>query len=182
MTVKQQKRFFFPAWGQACRALGWRMFQGRLEMNVNTLNEFGCKVHAAAVQRAGSAHRAATLDDLRHGCYIVALGHDRDTLKLDNREVDAVTSLFKLLADETDIAAGMKLANPDIGERERLVRKIHALKIPDAIIIGVCRKSFSPVFNDPWFKDLPILNLRALVGILLEISERKKESFNAEVS
>ena len=145
MTVKQQRLFFFPAWQAACRALGWRMVKGRLEMDEARMNEHGRKVLTAALALALKQRRAANLDDLRHGCYVVALGHDCDTLKMTNKQVDAVTSLIKLLVNDTDIAADMSLANPDIGERKRLVLKIHSLKIPDAIIDGVCRKSFAPV-------------------------------------
>jgi hypothetical protein len=174
MTINQQRRFFFPAWATCVAAIGWRMKNGRLEMtHPDGANEHQRKVIAAAVARAAAHQRAATLDDLRHGCYVVALGRDCDTLKMNNRQVDAVTSLFKLLVNETDIAADLKLSNPDIGERERLVRKIHSLKIPDAMIDAICRKSFAPVYSAPWFEDLPLVSLRALCGILTEIKERK---------
>lgn len=177
MTPLQKNRFFFPRWTAACRALGWKMADGRLVLPEAKLNEHGKKVFAAATAIADREQRAPTLDDLRHGCYVVALGRDRDTLKLNNREVDAVASLFKLLVNDTDIAADQRLTNPDIAERERLVLKIHSLKIPDAVIDGVCRKSFAPVYSAPWFEDLPLVSLRALVGILMEISQR-----NAAVS
>ena len=173
MTKKQQRRFFFPAWTAARRALGWKMVDGRLEIILAKVNDHGRKVMDAAHKIAAAQQRAPTLDDLRHGCYVVALGRDRDTLKLNNREVDAVTSLFKLLVNEADISADMKLSNPDIGERERLVRKINSLKIPDAIIDAVCRRSFAPVYTSPFFEDLPLINLRSLVGILTEIKDRK---------
>ena len=172
MTKNQKNRFFFPVWTATCRALHWKMADGRLEMGKTTGNEHVVKVIAAATAIATKGHRAPVLDDLRHGCYVVALGYDCDTLKMTNKQVDAVTSLFKLLVNETDIAADMKLSNPDIGERERLVRKINSLKIPDAMIDTICRKSFAPVYSAPMFEDLPLVSLRALVGILVEIKER----------
>ena len=175
MTTKQQKRFFFPLWNQTCRALGWKMEDGRLVLPDGRRNEHQKKVIAEASALAAKEHRAPVLNDLRHGCYIVALGHDVKTLKMSNQQVDKVTSLFKLLVNDTDIAADMKLANPDIGERERLVRKINALKIPDAMIDAVCKKSFAPVYTAPFYEDLPILRLRSLTGILVEIKERKSE-------
>ena len=180
MTKKQQRRFFFPAWSAVCRALGWRMVAGRLELGGGrAANEHRSRVIAAATAIAAKEHRAPTLDDLRHGCYVVALGCDRDTLKLNNREVDAVTSLFKLLVDETNIAADLRLSNPDIGERERLVRAIIRLRVPDALIDEVCRHSFAPVYSAPFHEDLPLPNLRALVGILTKMSERQRSVFRS---
>ena len=175
MTVNQQRRFFFPAWAAACRALGWKMVDGRLVLADGHRNEHQTKVIAAANARAATHHRAPTLDDLRHGCYIVALGRDRDTLTLNNHEVDAVTNLFKLLVNECDVGAEMALSDPDIGERKRLLIHISRLKIPDAVIIDVCQKSFAPVYNGTHHEDLPLVSLRALTGILTEIKERKPQ-------
>ena len=179
MTVNQQRRFFFPAWSAACRELGWRMADGRLVLPDGHRNEHQVKVIAAAQVIANGQHRAPVLDDLRHGCYVVALGRDLDTLRMNNQQVDAVTSLFKLLVDDTDIAADQKLSNPDIGERERLVRAIHKLNVPQALIDAVCKRSFAPVYTSPFYEDLPLLNLRALVGVLTEIRNRKSHNVDS---
>jgi hypothetical protein len=172
MTDAQRKRLFFPARNEACRRLGWRMSDGRLDLLIEKLNNHSRRVVAAAVARADAEHRAAVLDDLRHGCYIVALGRDRQTNRLSNAEVDKVVSLFKLLVDDTDIAADQRLNNPEIAERECLVRKIHALRIPETVIDGVCKKAFAPVYNSPFFEDLPLVNLRTLVAVLIKVKDR----------
>ncbi len=182
MTEPQQRRFFFPAWTAACRALGWRMADGRLQMGKPGAeiqrqldNPHIVKVINAATSIANAQHRAVTVDDLRHGCYVVALGRDMDTLKLNNKQVDAVTSLFRLLVNDADIAADLRLGNPDIGERERLVITIKRLNIPMAMIDTICKRSFAPVYTSPFWDDLPLPNLRALVGILTEVKSRKEE-------
>lgn len=172
MTNPQRQRFFFPLWNQTCRMLGWRMEGGRLIQAQASSNEHVAKVIAAGERLALQQRRAVTLDDLRHGSYLVAIGVNKDTLKLNNREVDRITSLWKLMQEETDIAAAMNLNDPTIGERKRLVIAINKLRVPDALIISICKRSFAPVYNEPFHEDLPIPNLRALVGILTEIKER----------
>ena len=172
MTPPQHKKYIRD-WAAGAKANGWKMVKGRLVINESKLNDHGRKVYAAAVQRAGSEHRAPVLEDLRHGIHVVALGRDKSSKAMNNRETDAVFALFKLLVNECDLAAQLKLSNPDIGERERLVIRIERLKIPEAIVLEICRKSFAPVFNGTHYEDLPLPSLRALCGILTEIRERK---------
>ena len=172
MTPPQHKKYIRD-WASCAKANGWKMVKGRLVMNEARLNDHGRKVHAAAVQRAGGEHRAPVLEDLRHGIHVVALGRDKSSKTMNNRETDAVFALFKLLVNECDIAADWKLNKPEIGERERLLIRINRLGIPDAIILEICRKSFAPVFNGTHYEDLPLPSLRALCGILTEIRERK---------
>jgi hypothetical protein len=185
MTEKQRTRFYFPAWNVAVKANGWHMKDCRLQIapaGRDRLSDLGRTVVAEALRRAGSEARGPRLDDLRHACHVVALGRDKSSAKLDNREVDKVVALFRLLTEETDIAAGMRYDNPDIGERERLKVKISRLKIPHAKIDGVCRRGFAPVYSAPYWEDLPLASLRALFGILQTIQERKPSTINHQPS
>lgn len=175
MTPAQRTRFYFPAWSDTCRALGWRMDRGRLVVDEARLNDHGRKVLVAAQTLAGKEQRAVTLDDLRYGAHIVSLGWPKSSAKFSNKEVDRVVSFFKLLQDDTNIAASMRLNNPAIAEREALVARIGKMNVPFAIIDGACEKAFAPVYVKPFFEDLPIASLRALVGILTEIQEREHE-------
>jgi hypothetical protein len=175
MTEKQQRRFFFPLWTQTCRKLGWHMKAGRLVMERESTNIHVAKVIAAGEVIALKHHRAMTLDDLRHGSYLAAISANKDTLKLNNREVDSITSLWKLMQEETNIAAAMRLEDPTIGARERLVIAINKLRVPDAMIISICRRSFAPVYNEPFHEDLPLPNLRALLGILTEMKAKEDQ-------
>jgi hypothetical protein len=179
MTEKQQKRFFFPIWTAHCRAVGWREVRGMLLLGEKKLNRFGLQVYDAAVNRAAANHRAPTLSDLRHGCIIVALGRDKDTLKLNTKEIDTVVDLLAQVKNEADIGADLRRSNPEHYDREALVIKINKLNIPFAEIEMVCQRSFAPVYNSPFYEDLPLPNLRALVGILQEMSARQRAKAEA---
>ena len=177
MSVNQRKRFFFPAWNQACQALGWKMVEGRLVTASRPLNQHAQRVVDVATQMAVRSHRAPELDDLRHAVYVIVLGRDKDTVKLANGEVDRIVSYFKLMVDEVNIAADVRLNNPAIAEREALVAKIRRLKIPFAVIDQVCRRSFDPVYSPPHWDQLPLPNLRALTGIVTEMQEEYHREF-----
>ena len=177
MTPKQRTRFFFPAWNQACRALGWRMAEGRLVTDPARLNEHARKVLEIATAMATRTHRAPVLDDLRHAVYVAVLGQDKETEKLRNHEVDRIVSYFQLLADETNLAADIRLSNPDIAEREALVARIVRLKVPFAVIEEICRRSFAPVYSSPHWQQLPLPNLRALLGILTDMKAEYEREF-----
>jgi hypothetical protein len=129
-------------------------------------------VVASATAIAASQHRAPVLDDLRHGVHVVALGRDKSSKQLTNRELDCVVSFMQLMVDETNISADLRLGNPDIGDREALVATIKKLIVPEAIIHDVCKRSFAPVYNPPHWQHLPLPNLRALVGILREQKQK----------
>jgi len=173
MTAPQHQKYIRD-WSTCAKANGWKMVKGRLVLDEAKLNEHGRKVLAAATAIAAAQHRAPVLEDLRHGVHVVALGRDKSSKVMKNAECDAVFALLKLLVNDCDIKAGMDLDDPDRGERLRLLVYISRLKIPEAIILAVCRKSFAPVFNGTHYEDLPLVSLRSLVGILTEIKERKK--------
>ncbi len=172
MTEKQQRRFFFPRWTEACRVLKWSEASGRLTIDKEKLNAHGRRAFAAAVQRAGREHRAPTMSDLRHGVIIAAIGRDKDTLKLSNSEQNSILDYMRLCANECDIGADQRRSNPAGYEVAALVAKIKKLGIPFAIIDDVCKRSFAPVYSSPFYEDMPLPSLRALCGILTEMSLR----------
>ena len=181
MTPAQHKKYIRD-WGACTKANGWCMKQGRLVLDEAKLNEHGRKVLAAATAIAAAQHRAPVLEDLRHGVHVVALGRDKSSKVMKNAECDAVFALLALLVNDCDLKAGADLADPDRGERLRMLVYISRLKIPEAIILNVCRKSFGPVFNDPWFEELPVITLRSLAVILKEIKERKNNPLIAPMA
>jgi hypothetical protein len=181
MTAPQHQKYIRD-WSTCAKANGWKMVKGRLVLDEAKLNEHGRKVLAAATAIAAAQHRAPVLEDLRHGIHVVALGRDKSSKVMKNAECDAVFALLKLLVNDCDLGADMKFAKPDRGERERLLIYISRLKIPEAIILNVCRKSFAPVFRDPWFEKLPLVNLRSLAGILREIKARKNHPLIAPMA
>jgi hypothetical protein len=180
MTDKQRQRFFFPAWNACCRSLGWKMIDSRLITgDVAALNQHAQRVVAVATAMAARTHRAPVLDDLRHAVYVIVLGRDKDTLKLSNGEVDKIVSFFKLMVEETNLEADIRLNHPAIAEREALVVKIQRLKVPFAVIDQVCRRSYAPVYTAPHWDQLPLPNIRALLGVLTEMKAEYERDFLA---
>jgi hypothetical protein len=57
----------------------------------------------------------------RHAAHVKALGRDKSHKDMTNREIDLVFAEFRLLADPANLNAAMEAANPEIGERRRLV-------------------------------------------------------------
>jgi len=170
MTPAQHTKFYFPNWLGTCRRLGWRMESGRLLSPCG--NEHQHKVYAAACMIAAKEHRAPVIDDLRHGVHVVALGCDKSSKMLNNRELDRVVSYMQLMVDETNIKADMCLDNPDIKVREALVASIDKMIIPLSIIDDVCRKSYREIYASPHWKYLPIPVLRGLAGVLRDMKEQ----------
>lgn len=104
MTVEQRNKYF-RLWHQCCLANGWRMKAGRLLWNPESLSDEGRQVVALATQRAVQEHRSVTVDDLRHGCSILALKRDKSSKHFTNADLDRVFCLFRLLTNPLDLRA-----------------------------------------------------------------------------
>jgi hypothetical protein len=145
MTKAQKFRFYFPAWTACCRANGWKMSQGRLLYDASSLTDEGRKVLAFAMQRAVMEHRPVTVDDLRHGAHIVAIGRDKSSEHLANDEVDRVVALFQVLTDPEDLGYRMKWDAYARGENPGVVKRLdwsirHAA--PDAYVRAIAHGKF----------------------------------------
>ncbi len=150
MTDKQRFGFYFPAWRRACEANGWRMEKGRLMgagIQDGALGEAALpsewvrKVVTFARQIAAMEHRGPTVNDLRHGAHVMALGRDKSSTVLTNSEVDRVATLFKLLADPDDLDAMMHWQDPGMSEKNRLEWAIqHAA--PEAYVREIASRKF----------------------------------------
>ena len=168
MTDRQRTRFYFPAWAAAAAANRWRMETRRLVIEPERLSELGRKVVAEARARAAKEFRGPTLRDLRRGAHVVALGRDKSAKDLTQAELKHVLSVFKLLKDEMDLDASMRLDHPEIGEREGAQAAIKKLDFRHRYIDTLCRRMFAPVYDPPFWEDLPVAKLRALFGLLKE--------------
>ncbi len=161
MTEAQQRRYYFPNWNSAFNA-NWRREKCRvLKLEGRIEGDWVRKVEALAQQIALQHHRAPTADDLRHACHALALGRDKSSADLDNREVDRVVTLFRLLADPDDLDAVTNWDYPEIAARKRLVYAINSAA-PHAYIDTICRGKFSQIYEPPFWEDLPIGALRHL--------------------
>lgn len=171
MTERQRFGLYFPAWRGVCVARGWRMVKGRLAGEPELLGEADGvnlfqqellrKVGVLALQRARMGARGVTVDDLRHGAHLVALGKDKGSATLTNGELDRVLAVFRVLADGDDVQGAMEFDRPELGERRRLVWVIeHAA--PEGYVRGITRDRFG---RDDW-RELGVVELRQLVVTL----------------
>lgn len=169
MTERQKYRLYFPAWRAAVKANGWRMESGRLMVDEGRLGVEGRQVLALARQRAAMEHRAPGVDDLRHGCHVLALGRDKSSKVLTNRELDVVVALFRLLADGDDLAARLDWDHPETLE-ERRVEWVIRHAAPEAYVRAVCADRFG---TREW-SGLALGAKRQLAMTLVERQRRRK--------
>lgn len=176
MTDKQKFKLYFPLWRQACEANGWERAESRRQRVGNeTGSEWVSKVETFARQLAksrdqGAAEQGVTVDDLRHGAHICALGRDKSSKDFTNGDLDRVVSLFRLLIEPTDLDASMNLADPERGQAARIKHFIkHAA--PFAYTDAICRGKFRGSYESPFWEDLPMWALKDLARTL---AERKK--------
>ena len=171
MTERQAKGSYWPAWGRVALAEGWRTERGRLvaqrpqSTGPDEMAQLRARIWDAAGGRARAGHHGIGPNDLRHGCHAVALGRDKSSLDLDNRELDRVVTLFRLLADPSDLDTMMAWLHPEIGERRRLVWSIKHLA-PEAYINAIAKAKFAGQYEWPYWEDLPVNSLRQLAMTL----------------
>jgi len=181
MTSAQRTSFYFPIWNQTCKALGWRMTDGRLDLgDMDALNAHSQKVIAAGKRLAHQWARSATLDDLRHGVTIVVLGKDKPTNNLTTREVDQVTAFMKLMREETNLAADATIDHPETSHREAIIATIHRLRIPRAVLDDHCRHYFPDSYDGRNWDQLPLPQLRGLVQAMKHMAEEYQREFVAQ--
>ena len=113
MTAKQSAHYW-NLWRNACLAQGWTPSQGVPSKDVN---------------------------ELRHQQQAAALGYAKSSKDLTNAEFDLVKAHFQLLANDTDLSAAVRLADPEIGERKRLIYSINRLA-PEAYRRKVTQDKF----------------------------------------
>jgi len=136
----RQKSYYWRLW-RACQAANrWYTIKGRLQIDRGRLTAQGGQVLGHAEALAQQAHRAITLDDLRHGCHIAALGHDKSMLDLTNADFDRVLSVMRLVQDGEDLDAAKRLVNPKIGTRARLIHSIAS--VPDEFVRHIAADRF----------------------------------------
>jgi hypothetical protein len=186
MNASQHAKYI-RCWINVVRANHWVMRKGRLADDATSgdKSEWHAAVWAAATALALPERRAVAADDLRKGCHVVAFGRAKSSKVLSNSEFNSLLTLWGnerprsegglagLLIEPLDIASITAWRKPEAGEIEGIVRKIHSLKIPDAVVDGVCRSNFPLEYSAPFFEDLPLIRLRLLLRILLQIAERE---------
>lgn len=176
MTKAQQTRLYFPAWHRAAAEHGWQMRKGRLvgtrvaHWQSPDLDGVYQRVWDAANAFGVCYHRSPVPDDFRHACHVVALGKDKPSKALNNSELDRILALFRMLASPSLSTVG-EWHNPENQERDRLVWQIKKAA-PFGYVDAICRDMFAPIYDPPFWEDLPTASLRSLASTL---RERKSE-------
>ncbi len=167
MTDSQKFKFYFPSWNRCAKANSWKMSKGRLvaEPQSNSLLPELSQVWTYARQIADREHRGIEPNDLRHGCHIVALRHDKSSEQLTNKEVNRVVALFDLLADPDDLAARIKWENPENSDKASLIAAIKA-RAPYAYVAAIAQDQCGT-------KDWESLQTWQLQNLLRTVNKRK---------
>jgi hypothetical protein len=170
-----------PSWWSAgvsvCAANGWRMEKGRLVESAaasRARSRFHERTWDIAERLAREDHRAVTVNDLRHACYLAAAGK-QSHLQLSNKEFNRVLSWWKVLADPDDLDAMMEWDSPEIAERRGLVQMIRRNSDP-----GYAEEISQRKHRTEFWEDLPIADLRKLAITIKE--QAKRNAWKAELA
>jgi hypothetical protein len=166
------EREYWRRWSRVARVNRWRHVDGHLAPDAVRNGQFQAQViHAAAAMVQPDCN--LTANHLRHGCHVVALGRDVSHTALNAGQVDRLFALFKLLEDDSDLAAASMLADPDQGAVKRMVWAVRQIGFPQAYVDSVATAKFGSRYTPPYYEDLALADLRQLV---LTLRERAKTS------
>lgn len=157
MNEAQAKRLYFPAWNRAFAA-NWYHDRGTAVRRQGRFCQELDQVEAVAAERARQRSCRVTANELRHACHLVALGLDKSSLDLSNRELDQVLALFRVLADPDDLSARIALDHPEKDARRRLEWAVRNCGLPEAYVRTVCSSKFG-THNWRGLDDLPLRQL-----------------------
>lgn len=139
MTADQRKYFYFPLWSALAKACDWKMEGGRLMTDLDL--QLRAAVHfpdharqlvtdiiTKAKAEAQQDQRAATADDLRHACNLVASGgKTASSTKFTQRHLNHFDRLCAVLTDPENVSATIAWLNPNEDDRQRTIRYLAKL-------------------------------------------------------
>ncbi len=139
MTPTQARKLYWPAWSRALKAAWYRHpVAGYV---IQSAESMAVEITVAAQEQASAEFRAMDADDLRHAAHRLALGRDKSSSQLTNRELDRIVALFRILADPEDLRARLEYDNPQRGERRRQDYVIRT-SVPEAYARHVAADKF----------------------------------------
>ena len=139
MTDKQRTRLYFPAWAAAL-AVNWTLDRGTATLIENPPGgDFARQVDTLATQRAARLYHSVKADDLRRASHLVAIGRDKSSKELTNRELDRCLAFYRLLKDQYDLAASVSVSDPAVDERRRLEWAINNCGMPLNYVAAVAQ-------------------------------------------
>lgn len=170
MTDKQ-RWLYFRTWQRAYKA-NWLREAGCIVRLVGRSGPVLDQVEDIACEFARRTGGKVDADLLRHGCHTAALGVDKSSDNLDNRDLDLVLALFDLLIDPLNLAARMRLDNPGLDARRRLEWAVEHCGLPEAYVLTVCASKFG---THAW-RNLEDVQLRQLMVTLKGRVKARREA------
>lgn len=140
---KSQHRLYLREWGKAWKAHWSGVRKGeplaRPDRKPSAMRD---RVLQAAGMLAMRDESPLTAETIRHACHVVALGKDCGSWALRNKELDRVLAVFRLLANDANLGAQLRLDNPEIGARERMMHSIRNVDMGPAYVASISRDKF----------------------------------------
>lgn len=171
MTERQHKFFYLRAWNRAFAA-SWFHDRGTAVRRPGRICQELDQVEAVAAERARLRSCRVSANELRHACHLVALGRDKSSLDLTNRELDQVVALFDLLADPDNLRARIALDHPEQEARRRLEWSVEHCGLPEAYVLTVCASKFG---THAW-RNLEDVQLRQLIVTLKSRAKSRRQT------
>lgn len=157
-------------WGAVVVRNNWRVEKGRLvpaAAEAVHRSTWHLTVWNIAQQTAHEELRAMTANDLRHACYIHALGKLKKHKAFTNAEFDRVLAIFAVLIDPDDLDAVMKKhdyeAGGDPGEARRHLHFIRGVPAAYTKSILIAEEKF---YGSTHYLSFPLAKLRTLTTTL----------------
>lgn len=170
MTDAQKFKFYLPAWRRCAEANNWVMHGRPSRLQVDIEAQFEevrqgspestlhgpkspwpepaqtemLKVLTFAKQLSLQEARAVNAEDLRHACGMVAV-ETPSSKHLNNKQVNRVVTLFRLLEDPDDLDAVMDWLHPENAEKRSMVSFLRKCA-PEATLVHIFRNAYGTIF------------------------------------
>lgn len=164
MTEKQHK-WYLREWGRAYRVHWAGVKNGEcLSRPGRPHSSLRDQILGIAGRIAGSTQAGLlTPDCIRHACHVHALGKDKTSWSLGNRDLDLVVAVFRLLANSLDLKAQLALTRAEgeegVADRKRMLYSLEKIDLPAAYLAEMARDKFG---SSDW-RGLPDAALRQLI-------------------
>jgi hypothetical protein len=177
MTDSQKYGFYLPVWRRVQAARGWArkpldLDEEKFRMWPDPAGPLALKVLLFAKQTALQEDRNVAAEDLRRACTLVAtsaLDIKAATISskhLDNKQVNHLVTLFRLLIDPDDLKAVTDWMHPESVQLRGLVETLRKMA-PE----GTLRAIFHNVYHTKNWEDG---NRQQLIWMIRELKGRQK--------
>lgn len=151
MTPKQH-RWYLREWGRAFSAhwSGSRSGEVLARPGRGPSDLRDAIIGIAGRLAAQSEDGRLSADCIRHACHVRALGKDKGSWSLSNKDLDRVVAVFRLLADELDLKSRLAMDRTDAADstgevtadRTRMLYSVQHVDLPQDYVAEILRDKF----------------------------------------